>query len=366
MRKIMLITLILLLFISCSGVHAENNMSDVMTADDTYSGFNGNDDSSQLNLLEKSLDELNSFESNQSLLADADEGEYVDASEAYGYLNMFRTEENVWYWNADDSTQSNVNTNDTVWLKPVQRDVELENTAKIRAKEISEYFSHYRPDGTICFTIFPDGLLDYGENIAYGYETCFDVTEGWKETNESYAGQGHRRTMLQADFNYVGIAGYKVNGIIYWVQNFGCRYDPEVIDYSFSFENNTENPKFSIEVPKYASGSFDVYVNGILINTKSVSNGRADIAVCGLNPDTYEVFLSYSGDYNCNPMNRSQTVVVPDYETPSGTLTFNHLNTLVLMAENEIRLENDYAYSADTDSSLAQGIEISKGLTIDG
>ena len=65
-----------------------------------------------------------------------------------------------------------------------------------------------RPDGTQCFSAFPQGLLKEGENIAYGYTTAKDVTEAWKETNDPYDGQGHRRNMLDVDFNWVGIAGY--------------------------------------------------------------------------------------------------------------------------------------------------------------
>ena len=97
------------------------------------------------------------------------------------------------------------------------RDSALEETAKIRAKELVESFSHTRPDGTQCFSAFPDDLLYYGENIAYGQISCEDVTEAWKETNDKYDGQGHRRNMLLSNFNRVGIAGYKFNGIIYWV-----------------------------------------------------------------------------------------------------------------------------------------------------
>ena len=356
MKKIMFITLILLLFITCSGVWAADNVTDEIIAD--------NDDcislqSSQENDFDQSDEVLKTNDSNV-------EGEYVDASEAYEHLNTFRTEENVWYWNADDVTQSHVNTNDTVWLKPLKRDIELENTAKIRAKEISEYFSHTRPDGTMCFSIFPDNLLDYGENIAYGYETCFDVTEGWKETDMSYDGQGHRRNMLIASYNYVGIAGYKIKDTIYWVQNFGCRYDPEDVGAGFNVENNTINPKFSINLPNYASGSFDVYVNGNLISTNSISNGKSDITVCGLDSGTYEIFLSYSGDYNCRPFNQSETVVIPYHENSEDPLTFNHLNTLMQMAGDEVKLKNDYYYSPDFDSLFLEGISILKPLTIDG
>jgi predicted outer membrane repeat protein len=366
MKKIMLISLILLLFISLPNVCADDNMTcvitsdnspDVVSSDDTMNYVITSDNSSDV----VSLDDTINIEDNLEL----DEGEYVDASDAYRYLNDFRCEENVWYWNYDDTTQSHVNNNDTVWLKPLERDVELENTAKIRAKEISEFFSHTRPDGTKCFTAFPDDLLDMGENIAYGYGTCFDVTEGWKETNDTYQYQGHRRNMLQADYNCVGIAGYKINGVIYWVQNFGCRYNPQNTNATLSVENNTENPKFTIELPMYASGSFSVSVNGVPISSKPISNGKSQITVCGLNNGTYEVFLSYSGDYNCNPFNKTLSIAVPDH-TKNKTLSFNDLNTLIKLSGDEIRLENDYAYTESLDSSFQEGIEIYKHLTIDG
>ena len=358
MKKIMFITLILLLFVTCSGVWAADNITDEISIDSNW------DDCADLQSSQE-----NDFDQSDEVLKNNDsdiEGEYVDASEAYDCLNVFRTEENVWYWNSDDITQSHVNTNDTVWLKPLKRDVELENTAKIRAKEISEYFSHQRPDGSMCFSIFPENLLDCGENIAYGYENGFDVTEGWKETDMSYDGQGHRRNMLIADYNYVGIAGYKINGTIYWVQNFACRHDPEDVDVSFSAENNTQNLKFSVNIPKYASGTFEVYVNGNLIGVNSISNGKSDISVCGLNPGKYEIFLSYSGDYNSRPVNKTLTVTVPDYEISKDTLSFNYLNTLIQMGADEIKLENDYSYEPNWDSLFLEGISILKPLTVDG
>jgi uncharacterized protein YkwD len=36
-----------------------------------------------------------------------------------------------------------------------------------------------------------------GENIAAGYESAAAVFDGWREENESYEGQGHRRNMLE-------------------------------------------------------------------------------------------------------------------------------------------------------------------------
>ena len=84
----------------------------------------------------------------------------------------------------------------------------LEGTAKIRAKELVSQFSHTRPNGSVCFTAYPQGMMAMGENIAYGFSSAQAVTEAWKETNEKYSGQGHRRNMLSDDFNAVGIAGY--------------------------------------------------------------------------------------------------------------------------------------------------------------
>ena len=146
---------------------------------------------------------------------------FLDPSEAYALLNAFRTESNVWYWNEDNQTKTILNSGSGDALQPLQRNSALEETAKVRAKEIVTQFSHTRPDGRNCFTAYPQGMMAMGENIAYGYPSAKAVTEGWKETNENYSGQGHRRNMLNPAFNAVGIAGYVHNGTIYWVQAFG-------------------------------------------------------------------------------------------------------------------------------------------------
>ena len=135
---------------------------------------------------------------------------YVDVSEAYDCLNEFRTEDNVWQWNADNTTKTYFNTNDSNKLEPLAWDTALEQTAKVRAKELSQSFSHTRPDGTSCFTAFPDGYYAKGENIAMGSRLAgTGATELWKETNDMYDKQGHRRNMLNSMFNCVGIAGYE-------------------------------------------------------------------------------------------------------------------------------------------------------------
>lgn len=146
---------------------------------------------------------------------------FLDASKAYKELNKFRTQKGVWVWD-EDGNKVYFNTNDNNKIKPLIRDVKLEKTAKIRAKEIAKagYLSHTRPDGSSCFSIYPDNLYHSGENIALGELDGKQVTNVWKETKEPYSGQGHRRNML-GEYTHVGIAVYQLNGITYWVQCFG-------------------------------------------------------------------------------------------------------------------------------------------------
>ena len=219
-KKIFLISL--LLVILSIGAGAVSASQDNATVDELTIAENVDIESSDINNtpIESSNDDQQGLEkSNDDVLSS--DGAYLDVKDAYTQLNSFRTEQNVWQWNPDDTTKTVFNSNDANTLQPLSRDINLELTAKVRAKEIAQSFSHTRPDGTPCYTAFPSDLTAMGENIAYGQKSADEVTEAWKETNDPYAGQGHRRNMLNSTYNCVGIAGYKVNGVIYWVQNFG-------------------------------------------------------------------------------------------------------------------------------------------------
>ena len=152
----------------------------------------------------------------------------LDVSEVYTLLNEFRTQKGVWQLDENNQNTTFFNTNPSNTLKPLTTDAELENVAQRRAEEAYEVWnktdelSHDRPDGSDCFTIYPE-LKDYGENLALGQTTAKQVMESWKETNEPYEFQGHRRNMLKPNFNCVGIAAYKMNGITVWAQAFGTR-----------------------------------------------------------------------------------------------------------------------------------------------
>lgn len=145
---------------------------------------------------------------------------FVDVSNLYRMTNQFRDEDNVWYWNPGNLSKTSFNTNSSNQLTSLKRDATLEQTARQRAREIVYRFSHTRPNGTSCFTAYP-GYQAVGENIAMGQENESAVMNDWKETSKGYSQQGHRRNMLNPQYNAVGIAGYRHNGTIHWVQAFG-------------------------------------------------------------------------------------------------------------------------------------------------
>ena len=146
-----------------------------------------------------------------------DEGHPVDASLAYAALNRFRAEKNVWVWNDDDQTKTYYNTDASNTLKPLERDSDLDELAKIRAKELSIKFSHDCLDDSDWYAGLP---YVCGENIAAGNIDALGATELWKESYSDFSGQGHRRNMLDSEFNCVGIAGFEIDGFFFWVQCF--------------------------------------------------------------------------------------------------------------------------------------------------
>ena len=93
----------------------------------------------------------------------------------------------------------------------------LNQAAQIRAEEITQKFSHERPDGRRGITALADvgGVYwEIGENIAGGYPDEAAVVAGWMGS------EGHRNNILNEGFNAIGIGICKVGNEIYWVQMF--------------------------------------------------------------------------------------------------------------------------------------------------
>ena len=94
--------------------------------------------------------------------------------------------------------------------------------AAARAKELSQRYSHTRPNGSECFTILWHLGIDYGyagENIAMGQRTPEIVMNDWMNSS------GHRANILSENFDYIGVGYTMVDGHPYWVQLFTGDFD---------------------------------------------------------------------------------------------------------------------------------------------
>ena len=123
----------------------------------------------------------------------------------------------AWYWDPSNTEKITVS-----GLTPLVYDYGLEQAAMQRAAELAVFYDHARPDGESCFTAFGEEYQygAVGENIAYGYTNADAVFEGWEQEYEDYAGQEHRRNMLNPDFKAVGVGCFECDGILFWAQEF--------------------------------------------------------------------------------------------------------------------------------------------------
>lgn len=93
--------------------------------------------------------------------------------------------------------------------------------AKTRAAEITQSFSHTRPNGSDPYSLY--GVSDMwsvfttvGENIAAGQSTPADVVESWMNS------EGHRANILNPNFENLAVGFVQSNDVYgtYWVQEF--------------------------------------------------------------------------------------------------------------------------------------------------
>ena len=347
-KNIILITLFIIILATLGVVSATDDLNEsVISVDNEIEIFSSD--------LEDTYNEISSNES----------GEYVDVDDAYDYLNSFRNESGVWYWNSDDTTKTYFNTNETNQLKPLKRNVDLENTAKQRAKEIVDLFDHTRPDGSICFTIYPNNLTAMGENIAYGQTSSYEVTEAWKETNDPYAGQGHRRNMLSTLFNCVGIAGFKKDNIIYWVQAFG--YSNNILQSPSSEDFNvvikTEvgitskdavitfdwpdyvNQKNTSIIPEYYNDYVKVDIeggSGFMLYKEGNETSK--------NLTIEDLYIFLADDYNISLYYNSYDANIEDLKIATGTLKVTESTTpQTLTSDNFIEAYDGLKVESDDD-----------------
>lgn len=182
-----------------------------------------------------------------------------DQTEARKMLNMinnFMTGDNAWEWNSSNTKKVYHNN-----LKKLTYDYNLEKIAMQRAAEIAISFAHERPNGKSCFTAYSSGYNYKGENIAAGYTSANKVFTGWCETDEKYAGQGHRRNMLKSNYTSVGIGHVVYNGFHFWVQEFGDtnleKTKTTAVDYSKNMSISLTSSKVNSVKSKILSITLD-------------------------------------------------------------------------------------------------------------
>lgn len=101
----------------------------------------------------------------------------------------------------------------------LKSDAELNRLAAIRAQELVSLFSHSRPDGRDCFSVFSDNnysVMAAGENIAMCTADSELVMEMWMNS------PGHKGNILSGSYSKIGVGVYISGRYAYWVQLFAA------------------------------------------------------------------------------------------------------------------------------------------------
>ena len=156
---------------------------------------------------------------------------------------------------------------------------ELTEAAGIRAPELGTLFSHTRPDGTSCFSVFNTvgitmgayGIaIDYGENAATGQRTPAEAMESWMNSS------GHKANILKSNYTHIGVGcAPDGRGGYHWIQMFIQARD------TGSSSSSTGTPKVTmisktLEVDLNATGTVKATVTG---TTASVIYSSSDPAI---------------------------------------------------------------------------------------
>lgn len=223
----------------------------------------------------------------------------TEARSMLAMINDFRTGKDAWAWNYDNSKKNTYSN-----LSKLSYDYELEKIAMQRAAEIAISFSHTRPNGDSCFSLYDDMA---GENIAVGSKTAKEAFEQWLESDDNYSGQGHRRNMLE-NHKSVAIGHVYFHGTHYWVQEFG---------YSLSKTPKTQaNDSATIVNVKATLSSCNITAYADVDTISITSDESKDLPSVYLYVTTGDTF-SYDLDY-VNILEADWSVSETKYASVSG------------------------------------------------
>ena len=101
-------------------------------------------------------------------------------------------------------------------LPALKMDTNITAAANVRAKEITQKFSHTRPNGSSFSSVLKEQGVSFrgsGENIARGQKSPEQVMNAWMNSD------GHRANILNKNFKNIGVGYYQDgNGVNHWVQ----------------------------------------------------------------------------------------------------------------------------------------------------
>lgn len=100
-----------------------------------------------------------------------------------------------------------------------------------RAAETALYWAHGRPNGYTWGTV---SMFVEGENIAVGYDTAKKAVKGLATSS------GHYTNMIDEEWDYFGCGCVKVNGEIYWVQNF-CSAENKYEEGCYNYKDHSND-----------------------------------------------------------------------------------------------------------------------------
>ena len=144
-------------------------------------------------------------------------GYQSDSKDMLNAINKYRTTPAL-------CQQMNLNGQvDQLYRKPLKWDKDMASIARIRAKQVSTYYSHYLANGKTYWDVTSNGKEVYTELICRDQETAAEAAAYWyNKESYTYGAQGNRRDMLDDRITCMGAAHYQNDeGRDYWVVSFG-------------------------------------------------------------------------------------------------------------------------------------------------
>ncbi len=232
-------------------------------------------------------------------------------------INQFRQSGNAWYWNEDNTTKTTL-TN----LAKLEYDYDLEKAAMQRAAEIVARFEHYRPNDENVLNMYSGSSK--GENIAYGQESAAKAEETWEEADKNYAGQGHRRNLLDSTFTAVGIACVEYEGRNYWVQ---------------LFRSPTSSASYT--TPADSAANVDIEILDKYIDSITVSPAVSSITLTvGTSADVPS--LTQSIKMNTDPKNTLKALKAADWKCDDNSIAKVVDDEVIGVKEGSTTLRGNY------------------------